>query len=109
MILIMLLTVEKDLPTCPISSIDDDLSSLFPLSTTFHFLSLNTSLSLTDCEAIMHAPPLSISIPTGVVSDLPFVELINFVVVWGALLYLAWVSLKVRGRWTARKDGSKID
>lgn len=103
--------VIEDIAACPISPTDSDVALLFPPSTTLHFLSLSTSPSTAHCEPVLDASALTILIPTGIISDLPFAELINFLVVWGALVYVTWTTRKARRRWdnTPNEGEKKID
>ncbi|KAI5480963.1 PIG-X/PBN1 family protein [Pseudohyphozyma bogoriensis] len=82
---------------CPLSTIPE-LSSSVPPSTSLHFLSPSAaSLSSSTCPP--PRPTTTVQIPTGVLSDLPYVESINFVAVWlGAL----WVARKA---WTRSRGG----
>lgn len=77
---------------CPFS----DLAAYPALSSSsLHFLRpLNNTTS--PCPPYLSLPLLSIPIPTGVLSDLPFTETINFLAIWSGMIWVVRTAYKAR-------------
>jgi hypothetical protein len=92
----------EELPACGPPSLPAHLSFATLSSRTLHYLSLNSSTSLsgpTTCPPGL-PPPLTLLLPTGVAADLPLVESVTLIAVWGCFLWLVWTIFGVwrRGR-----------
>jgi hypothetical protein len=86
--------------SCPPSSIPLAYPGLAS-STSLHFLSPSNASQPYTCPPFQ-LPTLSLSVPTGVVADLPYVETINFVAIWSGMLWVGWAALKARRRWDSK-------
>lgn len=64
---------------------------------TIHFLRLGNSTASSSCPPKYNVPPLSLTAPTGVLADLPFVEIATFVAVWLGMLWICKAAF-----WSAR-------
>lgn len=81
--------------SCPPSSVPvpfDALSSFDAL----HYLRLGNSTQSHACPPHHLVPPLSLSVPTGVLADLPVVETITFLAIWTGMLWVCRVAFKTR-------------
>ncbi|GAA5987586.1 hypothetical protein JCM11641_005370 [Rhodosporidiobolus odoratus] len=92
----------EELPACGPPSLPAHLSFATLSSRTLYYLSLNSSTSLsgpTTCPPGL-LPPLTLLLPTGVAADLPLVESVTLIAVWGCFLWLVWMifGLWRRGR-----------
>lgn len=76
-------------PHCHVDSLPFDHHP-FPASNRIVYLNSTT------CPP-SRLPPLSLSIPTGVMSDLPYVEAINFLAIWLGTAYIVWKAFRKKG------------
>lgn len=78
---------------CPPSALPSSFNLTFH---SLHFLAPPSSSDSTSSCPPALPPPLTLIAPTGVISDLPLVETVNFAVIWLGMLTIAWWAFKAR-------------
>ncbi|GAA5861713.1 hypothetical protein JCM8547_000712 [Rhodosporidiobolus lusitaniae] len=100
------------LPTCSPPSLPSNLSfpSLSSLSLFYLTPSASSNISSSSSCPPPLGPPLTLSLPTGVQSDLPLVETTTFLVIWATFAWVSWSAYRLWRRLRVaerEKEGKK--
>jgi hypothetical protein len=92
---------------CPRTTLDGTYTALASTSS-LHFI-LPSPLVPPICPPSFSLPTISVTVPTGALSDLALVEGMTFVGIWLGTLCIAWTAYRARQRHSRREKGAKAE